>query len=923
MKTFISLIIYLVGLNISLFSSVMADNLQEAKQAIVNKEYSTAIIHLKNQLKETPKNAQARFLLGDVYFRTRKLDSSIKELGRAYEYDPNNTDILFRYIEALLNTEKYKKIINLLNTSFNDRQAESQRLSYIGYAHLGLKQLSDAKRVFNEANQKKESSMAYNGLATLAITEQSLVLANKLVSKSLTLEADNRSSIQLKAKLYNLNERHKEALKLYNQLIEQDPNKISLYLERAATLVILQKNKQAKADIKVVLDNVKNHPQAYFILAQISLRDQDFFGAQASALKVVNTVHQHFPAILILGVSHFGLKQYNQAEEYLSKYLAYNSSDLTAQNLMANVYLAQSQTKQALLTLESIPLELLNKDPMLLLSLGSAYIANNETKKGIDIFYQAQILAPNNLDIKKRLVAAQLQYGELDDAITELEQMSDYENAKSQSDYLLIFSYIKQRYLDKADNKINQLLIQTPHDTKLQNLQALLEQLKGNTNKAINQYQSIIKQDKDNIPAYMGLARIAAIESNWPKAETYFKKVIQINSNFMKAYQGLIAVAEIQDKSLLVEQYFLQAIKKNKENIPTQISIAMMLSQWYKTKQQPEKVLLLAEQLDKQHPNNKIFRSFLSSAQLLNNQKQKAEQTLKMITTFDKNDVKHRLILAQLILQNPERTEEVLSLLRNIQAIAPDNITSYTIEATLLIQKYRYKEALEIVKKIQSQFTSSITGKLLEADIYRAQKDYEKALPIYQQIYKEHQNKNVLLVTVDMLLALDQQDKAKTLLTEAVNKNPQNTNILFKLASLYHEKQQLNQAEQLYEQILNHTPNHTATLNNLAWIVLESDTKKAIELAKRAYEQTPKTSAIADTYGYFLVQDKQYKKGLRLLEKAANDAPQDNDIQYHLALAYEKTNQRNKAQMILKEIVNSKVTFSEQKNAKQLLKVIK
>ena len=793
----------------------------------------------------------------------------------------------------------------------------------MGYAHLGLKHFADAKQSFAAANQKQESAMAYNGLASLAIIEQNLTQADQLLSKSLMTDPGNQSTLQLKAKLANLNKQHEYALTLYNQLIEKNANNMSLYLERATTLAILKKDEQAKSDIKVVLDKVKNHPQANFIQAQILLREQDFAGAQGAAQQVVNVIPQHMPAVLILGAANFSLKHYNQAEEHLNIYLAANPSDLRAQNLLANVYLEQLKTKQALLILEGIPQEQRNKDPMLLLTLGKAYMLTGNSKKGIETLSQAQSLAPDNLDIKKLLIAAQFQSGELEDAISVLEKLSTSTQSESQVNYLLITTYIKQKQFDKASEKINQLLIKTPNDTKLNNFNARIEQLIGNIENAMAQYQAIIKQDKENIPAHMGLARIAVIESNWQEANKYFKQVTRINPNAFKAWIGLAIVATKQNQPLVAEQYYLDAIEQSKTNIPTQLAIATLLSQWYQTKQQPGKILSLAEALVKQHPSDNTVRSFLARAQLLNKQNEKAERTLRSIITFDKKDVKHRILLAQLISQSPERGNEVLILLDDARAIEPENLTIYILQAKILITQTRYEEAIVIAKDMQEEFSDSISGILLEADIYRAQKQYEKALLIYQQVYQQRPDKKLLDANLKMLLALKQHDKAIILLTEEIAKDPEDIDSLFMLASLHQGKQHLKKAEQYYERLLKIAPKHVDSLNNLAWIYVDHDIKQAMKLAERAHEQAPKSVAITDTYGYFLVRDGQFQKGLELIKQAAENTPLDKDIQYHLALAYEKTGQRDKAQGILESIVNSQAYFSEQKNAKKLFQDIK
>ena len=928
-KKRLSLLCLLAGI----YSTAIANTIQDAEQAIENKDYSTAIIHLKNQLKETPNDAQARFLLGSVYLNTGKLDSSLKELGRAYDLSPKDTKILFSYADALQVSGKQKKILTLLNTPLNNEEQESQRLIYRGYAYLALNQLADARMAFEQALKLNVSANAYNGLATLHIVEKEYTSAEQLLTKSTAIEADNTKTLHLKAKLDNLNQQHEQALVLYNQLIEKKPDNLSFHLERAATLAILNKDQLAKVDLQVVLDKVNNHPQANFIKAQILLREKDFAGAQKAAQLAVNAAPNHMPAAFILGAANFALKHYNQAEEYLTIYLASNPNNLKAQNLLANVYLAQGKTKQTLVILEGIPKKQLESDPLLLVTLGSTYVQIGETQKGLQLLSQAQKLAPNDQNIRKRLIAAQFQSGELDNAIEELEQLVTIQTDSTkpqlqtetqiQTSYLLIISYIKQKQFDKAEDKVDQLLVQTPDDTKLLNLKALTEQLKGNSEQAIAQYETIVQMDKDNIPAYMGLARISALESKWQASENYFKQVIKINPKALKAYLGLAVIAEKQNKPEVAEQYFMDAIEQSKDEIPSQLIIAGLLSQWYQSRQQPEKILSLAEKLDKQHPNNSKIRSFLARSQLLNKQNERAERTLKSIITFDKKDVQHRLLLVNIISQDPKRINEAFTLLDEVQIIDEENQSPYTIKASLLLRQEKYEDAINVAQSMQKKFPDSTTGRLLEADIYRAQKEYKKALVIYQAVYEQHADKKVFAAIIDTLIALNEKDEAITLLTKSLEKTPDDFNNLFKLASLYHEKMQLDTAETYYQRILEKNPRHIITLNNLAWIKIDTDIKQAVELARQAHEAAPKSAAIMDTYGYILVLDAQYDAGIELLKQAAIGIPEDKDIQYHLAFAYEKMGQRDKAQKILAKIVLSKQAFSEQQKAELLYKKIK
>ena len=156
-------------------------------------------------------------------------------------------------------------------------------------------------------------------------------------------------------------------------------------------------------------------------------------------------------------------------------------------------------------------------------------------------------------------------------------------------------------------------------------------------------------------------------------------------------------------------------------------------SQWYASKKQLGKIITLAKKLNKQYPDNDSVTTFLIQAYLLNKKFTEAEVSLNSIVASNPNDVKHRLLLADLLSKRStaenNRTNQALGLLNEAIKIEPGNMSIYVFKAALLIKQENYKEALLVAKLTQNKFSDSSTGQLLEADIYRTQKQYDKALP--------------------------------------------------------------------------------------------------------------------------------------------------------------------------------------------------
>ena len=125
---------------------------------------------------------------------------------------------------------------------------------------------------------------------------------------------------------------------------------------------------------------------------------------------------------------------------------------------------------------------------------------------------------------------------------------------------------------------------------------------------------------------------------------------------------------------------------------------------------------------------------------------------------------------------------------------------------------------------------------------------------------------------------------------------------MMSLASAHQSANQQAQAEELYRQIISIQPNNAAALNNLAWMYQEQGNPEAMDMARRAYELAPQSAAVADTYGWILLNNGEETESVAILEKAHELAPESREIAEHLAQAYEVTGNPEKAREILDNI---------------------
>ena len=122
-----------------------------------------------------------------------------------------------------------------------------------------------------------------------------------------------------------------------------------------------------------------------------------------------------------------------------------------------------------------------------------------------------------------------------------------------------------------------------------------------------------------------------------------------------------------------------------------------------------------------------------------------------------------------------------------------------------------------------------------------------------------------------------------------------------------------------YEKALAAAQSSPVILNNMAWLYLERDGKRALELASRAYELAPSRAEIVDTYGWVLFRQGQRDDGLAALQQALVIAPRNAEIGLHVAEALHAMDRDAEARPLLERILREHPSSDFADAARELL----
>jgi tetratricopeptide (TPR) repeat protein len=163
-------------------------------------------------------------------------------------------------------------------------------------------------------------------------------------------------------------------------------------------------------------------------------------------------------------------------------------------------------------------------------------------------------------------------------------------------------------------------------------------------------------------------------------------------------------------------------------------------------------------------------------------------------------------------------------------------------------------------------------------------------------------------------------EDAKHRLQTVLSANPTNTKAHLKLGDVELLRADYQGAEKQFRLVLAADPDHLQALNNLAYLIAENggQLSEALKYAQRAKELAPDKPEYSDTLGWVLYRQGLYPSAVQELERAT--AKRANTTwEYHLAMAYAKAGDGNRARSVLQNALKQNPTLPEAKLAQQIV----
>ncbi|WP_111641488.1 tetratricopeptide repeat protein [Marinimicrobium alkaliphilum] len=199
------------------------------------------------------------------------------------------------------------------------------------------------------------------------------------------------------------------------------------------------------------------------------------------------------------------------------------------------------------------------------------------------------------------------------------------------------------------------------------------------------------------------------------------------------------------------------------------------------------------------------------------------------------------------------------------------------------LHQERYREANAVLRDLRERFPTDTEVALMQARATNAQHGEAQAYRELRQVWDQRPDGQMAISLLNLARAVN-PEAVPGILTQWAEAEPDSRLRLLYVAGEQQRGGDERAAIATYEQMIERNPEDPVALNNLAWLLKDRELGRATQLAERAVTLEPDSAPILDTYGWLLHLQGDRAGALSFLERAAELAPNSEEIQQNLQI---------------------------------------
>jgi len=876
---------------------------------------------LKEALERAPGHARAHLLLAELSLRLGDAERAQKELDLARSLGPagaSSRDLEFRILQAR------GKFAELLSASQSDTSLPPpRRLSYAAAAYHGLGQFPEAEQAYRQALELAPDDAVVNlAWARFLGTQRRSAEAATVVDSVLARDPGNAEAAMIKGGLLIQAGRYGDARAALIQASEHGatqlswPQQVSVAAGVVEANLLLADHAAAEQSLRALVAKAPQWEGTHLLAGRVALAKRDFASATSEFRRALQAAPGDARARLLLGAALFGQGSLEQATAELESLVAAAPESMAARRLLAEVYLAQNRPAEARKLL-SAPSGGAGPDAASEWLMGQALLQSGDTGAGIAYLAKSAAVEPQNWRRQADLAAAYIAAGEREEALATLDRIPADAGGTRRSTLLVLANVLGS---DPAHGTaaIDRLVSDHGKDPVVLALSGTYLASAGDLGRARELLGRAIDLDPSAPGARLALARVEVQAGRPEAADAQLRAILKSSPANQGAYLALSELASMRGDRAAAKALLEQGVGADPSAVDARLQLAGMAFR----DGQADRARSLLEQVQKVSGGRPLATNAIGVVLLQAGQYDAALAKFNEAISLGLREARLNAARAQIALGHRDMAEAVVA-----EGVAADPAWSAgtALLAELQARQGRLKDALAHVATFRSAGgpRRAAAADEIEGDVQMIARHFDDAAAAYARAAALGPS-NQLAVKAYTARHAAHSARAEEPLITWLAVHPADNSVRKILAAALQSNNDPKGAIAQYERIVGSgfAPD-PVTLNNLAWLYQQAGDQRALDTARRAYGMAPDTPEIADTYGWILTQAGGAQDAVPILEKAAARARDRSEIQYHLAAAYVRTEQRDKARVLLEQALQAKGAAAWRADAEQLLRSLK
>ena len=867
----------------------------EARQYIDAGDVPAAVIAYKNAVQLAPQDPAIRFELGQLYIESRDFASAEKELNKALELGHPAGQVVPLLSLAYQQTGAENALASMDTQGLSLTAVEQAEVNFYKLQALVQLEKDLEARVLIEDTEALDTSSVYKGLVSSfkAVLDEDYERALELTALLREQAPLNKDVMLQYARLSLFLSKPEQAIDVYRNYVKTYPDDIQNKFTLAALLVEQQQFSDAEVYVDQLLALNDLHPLLNQYKGFILADEQNYEGA-LQAFETAIQQGRNDPALwLTAGFSAYQQQDYPAVIRYMSMIASELPENHAGLRMLADAQLKEGQSDSATSILKRITGKG-DGDASLFSMAGYQLVKEGKLKDAQSMIDRSSEVSTTAEDLA-RLGVLQLSMNDLDGLVT-LEDAVGKSEENANLRRILAQAYLSGGQQDKAQ----ELIVKWQQDEPSDYTPWLLE-------------MQLALQNQDNAKAEAALAKAKAVapdsedvkfaEVNYAISQQDLDKAYSLNRELLKAQPSNLLSLAVQyaiareqgDTKAALEDYKTQYTNAQ-DNLGLRLGYAKALLVEGRSTEVAE--LLLPIEGDR--TTQADFWSVKGQALLQTNQLREAEAHYNSWLSYYPSD--RSAVLGKLLIDDVQgKFEDALALVRATRAQRQD--TQFALlEAHFLAVTRKADEAQRILDAQDEGVLALPFVKGISARLHILKGEFEAAIGDAIANYEANPNTRNMAIVLTAYEGANQQQKAYEFLAKHTEAAPEDTAALMLFAERTLQKQP-SDAIEMYKKAVEQTPRNHIAFNNLAYLQLqEGQLDDALQSATRAVELQPTNPDTLDTLGQIQLAMGNMEAALKTYEKITDIVAVRNEEVYvnYIELLL-KSDQRRLAERRIKD----------------------